>query len=121
MTKEGGHQFVGDDIAVDGRVCEALEVFDFIGCCFELNGSGFVLDHGEFQLTGPLSEFTADQLGRFFGGECFHHILSHAQAPAPTKYAVTDPPSPSWMAWPLNSSGSSSSEVTTVNSSVAAS
>jgi hypothetical protein len=75
MTKEGGHQLGGDDIAVDGSVAEALEVFDFIGCCFELDGSGFVFDHGKSQLTGPLSEFTADQLGRFFGGECFHHIL----------------------------------------------
>jgi len=67
MTNEGGHQLVGDDIAVDVRVAEALEVFDLIGRCFELDGSGFGFDHGEFQLTGPLSEFTADQFAGFFG------------------------------------------------------
>ena len=75
MTKEGGHQLVGDDIAVDGGIPYHLEVFDFIDCCFDLDGAGFVLNDDEIRLPAPLLKFTADQLDGFFGGECFHHIL----------------------------------------------
>ena len=85
MTKEGGHQLVGDDIAVDGGIPYHLEVFDFIDRGFDLDGAGFVFNDDEIRLSAPLLKFTADQLGGFFGGECLHHILSHTQAPAPMK------------------------------------
>jgi hypothetical protein len=49
MLEELGHEVVGDNVAVDGWVAEALEVFEVVG-------GGFVLEDGEFGLTGPLSE-----------------------------------------------------------------
>ena len=73
MLEELGHFVVGDDIALDGRIAEASEVFDFIDCCFELDGAGFVFNGEEIPLSPPLLKFTADQLDGFFGGECFHH------------------------------------------------
>jgi len=75
LTKEGGHQLVGDDVAVDGTVAEAFKVFDFIDCGFDLDGAGFVFNDEEIPLSPPLLKFTADQLGGFIGGECFHRIL----------------------------------------------
>ena len=75
MTKEGGHQLVGDDIAVDGWIPYHLEVFDFIDRGFDLDGAGFVFNDDEIRLSAPLLKFTADQLDGFFGGVCFHLIL----------------------------------------------
>ena len=85
MPQELSHHAIGNNIAVDNSIRETLKVFNLIRGCLELDSPGYVLDHGEFQLTGPLSEFTPNQFGGLFRGECLHHILSQIQEPAPIK------------------------------------